>query len=163
MRNGSDPAASHKLVETGPNQTETNMTNLNPTADNIAGIFARPLFDPQEFAAEQFLSGFQADVQSLTWCIKNALMKHAGIDCTEAPFSFGDYGIEPVQRWGWTIIDLHLADNRMANFVVSATERDGIRLYTIETNRGTLEDLPLADNAGMIFDFLMQHLLPRLS
>ena len=139
------------------------MPNFIPTADNIAGSFARPPFDPLEFAAEQFLSGFQADVQSLTWCIKTALVKHVGIDCWGSPFVFGDYAIEPAERWCWTIVDVHSADNRTAGFVVSATERDGTRLYTIETDSGILEDIALADNAAMIFGFVMRDLLPQLS
>src|SRR5215469_7671261 len=104
------------------------MTNLNPTDGVMAGNFACPPFNPQDFATEQFLAGFQADVQSITWCIKTALMKHVGIDCWESPFLFGDYAIDPGERWAWTIIDLHSADKRAASFVVSATERDHVRL-----------------------------------
>src|SRR5690348_13623561 len=131
------------------------MINPNPAAHTIAGSFARPFFKPHEFAAELFLSGFQADVESLTWCIKNALIEHAGIDCTESPFLLGDYGIEPEQRWGWTIVDLKSADSRSTSFVVSVAEGDdGIRLYTFETDNGYLEDIRLTVHAAKIFDFL---------
>lgn len=139
------------------------MTKLNPTADTMAGEVTLPSFDHQEFAAEQFLSSFQADVQSLNWCIKTALVKHAGINCWENPFAFGDYDIEHAQRWGWTIVDLHSADGRSASFVVSAAECDGIRLYTFETDSGILEDTSLTDNAGAIFDFLIKDLLVHFS
>jgi hypothetical protein len=137
------------------------MANLNSTADTMAGETARPPFNHQEFAAEQFLSGFQADVQSLNWCIKTALVEYAGIDCWETPFSFGDYDVDSAQRWGWTIVDLHSADGRSADFVVSATECDGIRLYTFETDDGLLEDISLSDNAEKVFNSLMQGLLPK--
>jgi hypothetical protein len=140
------------------------MTNPDLTADSTAGNFARTLFDLEEFAAEQFLSGFQADVQSLTWCLKKALVKHAGIDCSEAsPFAFGDYGIEPTQRWAWTIVDLRSSDGRHASFVASAAESSGVRLYSFEADHGFIEDIPLAGNAAKIFDFLMHDLLPQFS
>ena len=140
------------------------MHNLDTTAHSTAGNLARPHFELQEFAAEQFLSKFQADVQSLNWCLKSALVKHAGIDCWEASsFAFGDYGTEPAERWGWTIVDLHSADGRSASFVVSATETAGPHLYSFETDHGFLENVSLPDDAETIFDFLMRGLLPHLS
>jgi len=140
------------------------MTNPDLTADGTAGNFARTLFDLEEFAAEQFLSGFQADVQSLTYCLKGALMGHAGIDCSEAsPFAFGDYGIEPAQRWAWTIVDLRAADGRRASFVVSAAESTSVRFYSFETDHAFLEDVSLANNAGIVFNFLMRELPSQFS
>lgn len=140
------------------------MTNPDLTADSTAGNFARTLFDLEEFAAEQFLSGFQADVQSLIWCLKSALVKHAGIDCSEAsPFAFGDYGIEPAQRWAWTIVDLRSADGCRASFVASAAESSGVRLYSFETDHAFLEDVSLVNNPGMVLNFLMRELPPQFA
>jgi hypothetical protein len=134
------------------------MFTNDPTAANVAGTSARLLLNIDEFAAERFLSNFQADVEALTACVKRALKKQLGIGCKHSTFCFGDYSIEADDRWAWTIVDFKMAGHEVS-FVVSAREQDGMRLYCIEADNGILEDVRLEQDAVVIFDFLKQELL----
>ena len=131
----------------------------NLTADNVAGNSVRPLFSADEFSTELFLSGFQADVEAVTCCIKNALGKQLGIDCKESNFCFGDYSLDARNLWAWTIIDLKMAEAGEASLIVGAREQDGIRLYHFEGDQGILEDVELEESAAMVFEFFMRELL----
>lgn len=131
----------------------------NVTADNVAGNSVRPLFNADEFSTELFLSGFQADVEAVTHCIKNALGKQLGIDCKESTFCFGDYSLDARNLWAWTIIDLKMAEVGEASLIVGAREEDGIRLYHFEGDQGILEDVELEEGAAMVFEFFMRELL----
>jgi hypothetical protein len=131
----------------------------NCTADNVAGNSVRLHFNADEFAAERFLSSFQADVEAVTYCVKNALAKQRGIDCKESTFCFGDYSLDARNLWAWTIIDLKMAEAGEASLIVGARERDGIRLYHFEGDQGILEDVELEESAAMVFEFFMRELL----
>jgi hypothetical protein len=131
----------------------------NPTADNLAGNSVRPLFNADEFSTERFLSGFQADVEAVTYCIKNALDKQLGIDCKQSSFCFGDYSRDARNLWAWTIIDLKMAEAGEASLIVGARDQDGIRLYHFEGDQGILEDVELEESAVTVFEFFMRELL----
>jgi len=131
----------------------------NPTADKVAGNSVRLLFNADEFSAERFLSNFQADVEAVTFCIKNALAKQLGIDCSVSSFCFGDYSIDAYDRWAWTIIDLAMVGKGEVSLVVSAREQDGIRFYSFEADQEILEDVKLEQSAAMVFEFFMRELL----
>lgn len=130
------------------------------TAANGAANSARPLFDADKFASEMFLSHFQADVEDIIWAIKDVLTKQFAITCEEYPFCFGDFSDDTNDRWAWTIIDLTIAQDREASFVVSAREQDGVALYSFEGDNGSLQDVKLKQDAATILEFLLREVLP---
>jgi hypothetical protein len=138
------------------------MLTYNPAADNVGENSVRLHFSVDDFWAERFLSNFQSDVESITWCIKSALAEQPGIDCKPVPFCFGDYSVDENDRWAWTIVDLHVGEDAEASFVVSARQESGVNLYSFEADNGVVEDVRLEQSGATVMEFLIQDVLSQL-
>lgn len=102
-----------------------------------------PPFDPNEYQIEQFLHRMAGDIKSLIRCIRKALLVHHDIEC-RAEISHS-VTMPPTCRLG--LLSAFMRRDRSASFVVSAIQKDGVRLYSFETDDGFLEDVPLQGNA----------------
>jgi len=99
------------------------MSNESSNTNHISSSRVLPAvrFDPEAFAREQFLWQFQGDVESLVWCIKDALNKHTDTRCEPRELVFGDVmDNAPSVRSAWANIEFEVADREPAIVVVGS-------------------------------------------
>lgn len=120
---------------------------------------------PDNFATEFFRHDVKAEVESLLWCIADALRRYTGIRCEWEPFVYDCLDAnDPKERWGCATIEITGENGKSATLYLAVVEMNGTRVYDLDLDETPLFDkVSLHENVAEIFRALAAGVWKQLS
>jgi hypothetical protein len=120
-------------------------------------------FDITHYRKQQFLHGARADIESLTWCIRNALLQDARLSSDAMPYTLIDCGFgEGADWWASTSIELITDDGKSAEIVIGVDQTNDGRLYNFQSDSMYLSDIYLDGRAEEVLQHLVTDVMKQL-